>query len=81
MFLRRRVEYERVQRTVSTIKRTDLKLLEYERVQRTISTIKRTDLKLLEMGTSPLLKQKTLTKDMSLPFARSLEGLNLRVHA
>jgi hypothetical protein len=28
----------------------------------------------------PLLKQKVLAKDMSLPFARSLEGLNTRTH-
>jgi hypothetical protein len=29
----------------------------------------------------PLLKQKMLAKDMSLPFARSLEALNIRAHA
>jgi hypothetical protein len=29
----------------------------------------------------PLLKQKALAKDMSLPFAESLEGLNVRAHA
>jgi hypothetical protein len=28
----------------------------------------------------PLLKQKALTKDMSLPSPRSLEGLNSREH-
>jgi hypothetical protein len=28
-----------------------------------------------------VLKQKALAKDMSLPFARSLEGLNIRAHA
>jgi hypothetical protein len=28
----------------------------------------------------PLVKQKALAKDMSLPFARSLEGLNIRAH-
>jgi hypothetical protein len=33
------------------------------------------------MVTLPLLKQKALAKDMSLPFARILEVLNIRVHA
>jgi hypothetical protein len=28
----------------------------------------------------PLLKQKALAKDMSLPFAESLEGLNIGAH-
>jgi hypothetical protein len=28
----------------------------------------------------PLLKQKALAKDMSLPFAKSLEVLNIRGH-
>jgi hypothetical protein len=40
--------------------------------------IKRKDLELLEMLVLPLLKQKALTKDMSLPFARSLEGFTIR---
>jgi hypothetical protein len=30
------------------------------------------------MAILPLLKQKALAKDMSLPFARSLEGFNIR---
>jgi hypothetical protein len=42
--------------------------------------IKRKDLELLEMLVLPLLKQKALTKDMSLPFARSLEGFTIRQH-
>jgi ABC-type molybdate transport system permease subunit len=29
----------------------------------------------------PLLEQKALAKDMSLPFARSLGGLNIRAHS
>jgi hypothetical protein len=29
----------------------------------------------------PLLKQKALAEDMIVPFARSLEGLNIRAHA
>jgi hypothetical protein len=29
----------------------------------------------------PLLKQKALAKDKSFPFAKSLEGLNIRAHA
>jgi hypothetical protein len=29
----------------------------------------------------PLLKLKVWAKDMSLPFARILEGLNIRAHA
>jgi hypothetical protein len=28
----------------------------------------------------PLFKQRDLAKDMTLPFARSLEGLNIRAH-
>jgi hypothetical protein len=28
----------------------------------------------------PLLKQKALAKDMTLPFAKSLEGLYIRAH-
>jgi hypothetical protein len=28
----------------------------------------------------PLFKQKALAKDMTLPFARSLKGLNIRAH-
>jgi hypothetical protein len=29
----------------------------------------------------PLLKQKALARDMTLPFAKSLEGFNSRAHA
>jgi hypothetical protein len=29
----------------------------------------------------PLVKQKSFAKDKTLPFAKSLEGLNIRAHA
>jgi hypothetical protein len=39
--------------------------------------IKRTDLELVVMVILPLFKQKALAKDMSFPFSRSPEGLNI----
>jgi hypothetical protein len=45
-----------------------------------VSIIKRIDLELVEMVKLPLIKKKTLAKDMSLPFAKNLEGLNIRVY-